>query len=139
MPPISKKRKAYNRAHKAEQHEYKLKRNYGITMEDYKAMMIAQHGNCALCGRPQVELKEPFIVDHDHTTGFVRGLLCNNCNHGLGRFRDSIPLLQTAISYLFRAQLVQMDWINDELIPLESGQLKPKEEENENGTNRPEG
>ena len=114
MPPISKKRKAYNRAHKAEQHEYKLKRNYGVTMEMYLEMLAEQGDRCALCGVSQEEVSVPFVVDHNHETGRVRGLLCNNCNHGLGRFKDSIILLQAAIVYL-------------------------KKEGDNDGTNRPEG
>jgi hypothetical protein len=54
-----------------------------------------QGGTCAICGRP-----DPEHVDHDHDTGAVRGILCVNCNGGLGQFRDSIDSLLIAASYL---------------------------------------
>ena len=53
---------------------------------------------CAICGRP-----DPEHVDHSHETGVVRGILCFNCNGGLGQFRDSIDALLNAVSYLTRA------------------------------------
>jgi hypothetical protein len=57
--------------------------------------VLRQDGVCAICGRPN-----PEHVDHDHETGAVRGILCFNCNGGLGQFRDSIDALLSAASYL---------------------------------------
>ncbi len=51
---------------------------------------------CVICG-----VEGPLVVDHDHTTGQVRGMLCNNCNLGLGHFKDSPLLLEFAAQYLF--------------------------------------
>lgn len=84
-----------------------LKKLYGITLEEYERMHEAQGGVCAIC--KCAELKKHKItgevmmlaVDHDHTTGKIRGLLCSQCNHGLGNFRDSRSLLQAASAYLF--------------------------------------
>lgn len=74
---------------------YHLKRRYGITASDAEAMLLAQKGLCALCrAAPAVH------VDHDHVTGKVRGLLCFNCNGGLGQFKDRIDVLQAAVDYL---------------------------------------
>jgi hypothetical protein len=58
-------------------------------------MVAEQGGVCAICGRP-----DPEHVDHDHETGAVRGILCFNCNGGLGQFRDDIDALQCAAVYL---------------------------------------
>lgn len=79
-------------------------RKYGITFEDQQRMYVEQGGKCAICGR-EIFLfgsskKDTAHVDHDHLTGRVRGLLCQECNTGLGKFRDSIPYLESAIQYL---------------------------------------
>jgi hypothetical protein len=76
-----------------------LKR-YGMTLEDYERMYVAQNGQCAICG-VQVQ-GERMCVDHDHSTSKVRGLLCRLCNKSLGGFRDSLDLLERAIAYLKR-------------------------------------
>ena len=74
---------------------YHLKRRYGISADEFDELVVQQGGVCAICGRP-----DPEHVDHDHETGAVRGILCFNCNGGLGQFRDSIDSLLTAASYL---------------------------------------
>ena len=74
----------------------KLRLNYGLSIEEFDRMYDEQGGACAICGRTEVKL----VVDHDHETGQYRKLLCNGCNHGLGRFKDSIALLMSAINYL---------------------------------------
>lgn len=79
-----------------------LKHRYGITVDEYDKMMEYQQG-CAICGATECGGRGPnsrLAVDHDHETGKVRGLLCTNCNNGLGRFKDSPELLQKAITYL---------------------------------------
>ncbi len=70
---------------------------YRLTPEGYKALWEEQEGKCAIC---RGEL--PLNVDHCHVTLKVRGLLCHNCNVGLGNFFDSVELLQAAINYLHR-------------------------------------
>lgn len=77
-----------------------LKSKFGITIEQFNEMFKQQEGNCAICGKHQSEEYRAFNVDHNHETGQVRGLLCNNCNTGLGRFEDSIKFLRGAIKYL---------------------------------------
>ncbi len=76
---------------------YRL-RKYGLTPGDYLRMAEAQQGRCGICGRSDMKL----VVDHDHASGVVRGLLCSNCNCGLGSFGDSRALLLSAHGYLGR-------------------------------------
>jgi hypothetical protein len=73
---------------------------YGLSLEAYDGLVQAQHGRCASCQR----VPERLVVDHDHTTGEVRGLLCNGCNVGLGFFRDSPRKLRKAAKYLERTR-----------------------------------
>jgi hypothetical protein len=77
-----------------------LRKNYGLTLEQYNEMLEVQGGRCAICGVLQTEVKMTFRVDHDHTTGKVRGLLCHKCNVSLGLMNDNPEILQNAIKYL---------------------------------------
>lgn len=64
-------------------------------------MLEEQHGVCAICGKPETKPNAKYLaVDHDHKTGEVRGLLCNNCNRALGLLQDNTEVLQNAINYL---------------------------------------
>lgn len=73
----------------------RLLRQYGICLEDKQAMEIAQDGKCAICG---AETK--LVIDHDHRTSKVRGLVCQPCNLGLGGFKDSPANMHKAAEYL---------------------------------------
>lgn len=75
---------------------------YGLTFSGYKRLYFAQNGKCAICGmwRKLKRYRLPFVIDHDHETGLVRGLLCNNCNLGLGIFRDQIDRFENASRYI---------------------------------------
>ncbi len=75
--------------------EYHLRRRYGIGQAEFDELLAEQGGVCGVCGDP-----DPEHVDHDHATGWVRGILCFNCNGGLGQFRDSPTRLARAITYL---------------------------------------
>ncbi len=79
-----------------------LKRNYGITPQDYDRLYESQKGMCFLCGRAgkRTGLREGLAVDHNHQTGKIRGLLCNTCNRALGLFREDVTVLQRAVRYL---------------------------------------
>lgn len=77
--------------------EQKLKRRYGLTQADYDTMLAEQGGVCWICGTGG-----KLHVDHDHDTGKVRGLLCPDCNVGLGYFKDSPVALRRAAAYLNR-------------------------------------
>ena len=71
---------------------------YGMTEEDYLALLAAQDGACAVC-RSEFGDQAPH-VDHDHETGVVRGLLCFTCNTAIGKMRDDPALLRAAAAYL---------------------------------------
>ncbi|WP_306205106.1 endonuclease VII domain-containing protein [Actinoplanes sp. RD1] len=75
--------------------EYHLRHRYGIGQAEFDALLAEQGGVCAICGAA-----DPEHVDHDHRTGYVRGILCFNCNGGLGQFRDNPAYLAQAITYL---------------------------------------
>jgi len=77
-----------------------LQKKYGITLEDYNKMFEEQKRCCKICTKHYKEEKQALVVDHCHTTGKVRGLLCNQCNRGLGMLGDSVELLKSAIKYL---------------------------------------
>jgi len=84
-------------------------RRQGCTAEEYQSLLDKQNGRCAICGvaeghRSSRGRKCRFAIDHDHRTGAIRGLLCNNCNRGLGRFKDSVGNLESALRYLKREQ-----------------------------------
>lgn len=106
--------KGYARRYSATERGYRnhLKANlkqYGMTLEQYDQRLRLQCGRCAICRRTLEEsnvgtkrVKKRFGVDHSHKTGVVRGLLCDDCNHGLGAFRDSSMTLRRAEAYLIR-------------------------------------
>ena len=81
-------------------------KKYGITFTDYKSMLEQQNNRCAICNStdPKRGTKN-FSVDHCHTTGKVRGLLCSSCNLGLGHFQDDTKLLDKAKEYLNGSRL----------------------------------
>jgi hypothetical protein len=81
---------------------YYLKYKYGITESQYDDMFNAQSGKCSICGSTETKDKKRhrLMVDHDHATGAVRGLLCSSCNKALGLFSDSIETMYSAIKYL---------------------------------------
>ncbi len=76
-----------------------LKRTYGITLEDYDKMVELQNNKCKICNK-QSSIWENLSIDHCHNTGKIRGLLCSLCNSAIGKFKDDIKLLTSAIKYL---------------------------------------
>lgn len=80
------------------------KKMYGITKEDILKLADTQQYKCKLCTKPfemySPESKRQFTVDHCHTSGKIRGLLCHHCNLGLGMFKDNTEVLRKAIQYL---------------------------------------
>lgn len=94
------RRKSYlkhKEKYKKAMREYSLKRKFSLSVEDYNSMLKEQDGVCAIC---KSTCTRSLAVDHCHTTGKIRGLLCNNCNRGIGHLKDSILLLESSIRYL---------------------------------------
>ena len=81
-----------------------LKRTFGISLAYQQDLASIQHGLCGICNK---ELGSRPLVDHNHKTKRVRGLLCRKCNTGLGQFDDSINVLRRAIQYLERSESLQ--------------------------------
>ncbi len=102
-----KREKASGKKRTYEQEKHNsLKKAFGITLEQYNAMLKAQNGVCAICGQPEKRSYKAtgrvmqLAVDHCHKTGKVRALLCGPCNHGIGNFREDAELIHKAIAYL---------------------------------------
>jgi hypothetical protein len=76
-----------------------LKRTFGITPEDYALRLQSQGGGCAVCKRPP-KPGASLHVDHDHESGYVRGLLCFSCNAALGHFQDDLDRIDAALTYV---------------------------------------
>jgi hypothetical protein len=72
----------------------------GISLEEADAILEAQGDRCAICKRQVPDRLASMHLDHDHKTGKIRGFLCIDCNHGLGKFRDEPDLLLRAVVYL---------------------------------------
>lgn len=98
-----------------------LRSTYGITLDEYKKMLMRQRERCLICRqipRPSITRKHcvTLVVDHDHATNRIRGLLCPGCNTGLGAFKESAVLLRRAIGYITSQTM-------DERIHLSKGSL----------------
>lgn len=83
---------------------YELKRNFGMSVEEYDAISAKQGGRCAICRQPETVVMRGKLmrlaVDHCHSGGHIRELLCSACNTGLGSFRDDPERMEAAIAYL---------------------------------------
>ena len=105
-PDRERRRYAATRVETRERH---LVRKYGVDLAAYAAMLADQNGACAICGKLEAsETHGVLHVDHCHTTGAVRGLLCRNCNHVLGLMRDDAALLIRAAEYLQSPQIPEL-------------------------------
>ena len=87
--------------------DYHLRKHYGLALGEYDRMLAKQDGRCAICktkepgGQTKKNGESPrFHVDHCHDTGVVRGLLCHNCNVGIGNMRHDPEILRKAIDYV---------------------------------------
>jgi hypothetical protein len=90
---------AWRKANPDRYRDQYLRANFGITLVDYRRLLEKQEGVCAICGGEPTAI---LAVDHCHTTGSVRGLLCGGCNAGLGQFKDDPARLRQAAAYIER-------------------------------------
>ena len=94
---------AWSKANPEKKKRQRLMAAFGIDLNDYQDMLTEQNFQCAICGYSDMSDPKMFpVVDHCHDTGRIRGLLCMNCNMGLGKFKDDMNRLWCAISYLQR-------------------------------------
>lgn len=115
QPEVKAATSSYNRAERRRDPEatknrdrrYTLRRYWDLTPEQFAALLEKQNGGCAICGKNRSSAKKPLCVDHNHDTGAIRGLLCDNCNRGIGLLLDSPELLKNAIAYLEQALEVE--------------------------------
>jgi hypothetical protein len=88
----------------ARQRRADLKRNYGVTIQQYDEVLAAQSGVCAICRQPESTLRKGTLMrlsmDHDHHTGMNRGALCNRCNRAIGLIGDDVVLARALVDYL---------------------------------------
>jgi hypothetical protein len=100
-PCASYRAKVWKQNNQYRAKEQELQNKYGISLADYKAIYKEQKGRCKICGVEEENVpRKKLFVDHNHTTGVVRGLLCHHCNAGLGHFMDNQTLLLNAADYL---------------------------------------
>ena len=92
----SEYQKEWASANKEKVKGYRLKAQYGLSLEEYDLMYKEVGGRCEICKEPH----DILCVDHCHTTNEIRGLLCSQCNLGVGNLRDSVALLESAKEYL---------------------------------------
>lgn len=100
--------KKYQKENKTKYKMATIKYLYGISKEQYDKMYVDQNGLCAICSKPETmkyknKIRE-LCVDHNHTTGKIRKLLCYKCNLGLGCYLDNPELLKNAANYLEQNQ-----------------------------------
>ena len=106
---LAEKKKAYYEANKDSikqkridkpevRKKYHLSTTYGISLDDYNRMLSEQSGVCGICSNPPKD--KDLAVDHCHTTGKVRGLLCSSCNLAVGNIKESVKSAESLVNYL---------------------------------------
>ena len=111
MAPKRKPEHVKKAEQKVRVRRWALLTKYGLTMEEYQAMIDEQNGRCAICSQVPSPRRvrdgvwaSGLVVDHNHETGIVRGLLCNGCNRAMGLFKDSSATLNAALAYMAKAE-----------------------------------
>ncbi len=96
---IRKQRQRYSKEHPVEMKRQHLKKFYGITFEQMRQMYISQNGFCPICLK-KFKSSSDMHIDHNHSNGQIREILCSKCNSGIGFLREDILILNRAIDYL---------------------------------------
>lgn len=109
-PDVKIRNKEYSKKYWAEhlpklrecQRKDALRKQYNISVDEWQILFEKQQGRCAVCGIHQSELRKRLGVDHNHLTGEIRGLLCDDCNMGLGRLKTDYggDILKKALEYI---------------------------------------
>lgn len=77
----------------------RIQRAFGLSLSAFNKMLAEQNGVCKICDKPEKEGRA-LAIDHCHTTKKIRGLLCKECNLGLGKFKDEMTIVEKALNYL---------------------------------------
>lgn len=118
---LKAKARAYRTANKEKILSLRKFREHGLSATELDALFNGQNKKCAICGTTQFNGWGP-TIDHDHTTGRIRGILCSTCNTMLGHAKDSIFILKSAIQYLRRANTWPEEDVPEILItPMKDG------------------
>lgn len=100
-PEFQHRLRAARKKHAPKHRAYMLQFMYGLSIEKYDEMFVAQSGTCAICGQSETSKRIKHLhVDHSHSKNKVRGLLCHACNMALGGFKENPELLKKAVAYL---------------------------------------
>ena len=99
------KLKGWRKDNPAKMKNQRLRKKYGMGLNEYVQLLKEQNYGCAICKTLEPKGQGGFHVDHCHETGRVRGLLCHHCNVSLGGFRDDPILLYRAVDYLMGVKL----------------------------------
>lgn len=95
---------AYRSKNREKQSHKERERRFGISAHEYNEMIASQNNRCAICGEMETATRlgkvRALSVDHNHTTGKVRGLLCSDCNTGIGKLKEKRENLLAAVKYL---------------------------------------
>jgi hypothetical protein len=102
LPQAAKNAKKWRRENPKLARDHELKSRYGLPLGEYDRMHAAQNGLCAICGKPSTTGRGALHVDHCHSSGCIRGLLCHGCNVSIGHFNHDPKILEAAIRYLSR-------------------------------------
>lgn len=94
------KLKVYRQQNPAVHQNAHLKKNFGITLTQYDLMLTQQEQRCAICKKHKFEFTRNLAVDHSHTTGQIRRLLCYGCNTGIGMLKENIEIMTQALNYI---------------------------------------
>lgn len=104
---INARRRAFRKENPSVERSWKLKANYGISLKEFNSILEIQNGNCAICKKSEWKWRGP-VVDHDHHSGRVRGILCHNCNLAIGHINEEPQIAKSMSDYLEKFMMAVM-------------------------------